>query len=108
MQPAPALSGRESVLATTQLTVHLATAELGHALPASVSGLGSGRAACNIGALVPVISRWFHASMLQGIRGSLMEKGYETTLHQLTMDRGQRDKASLVSFCASTLRRRSP
>lgn len=86
-----ALSGRGSVSASAQEAVQHAAAELGYVVSSSASGLASGRTR-NVGVLVPVINHWFYACVLEGISRRLMDEGYDTTLYQLTKDRGQREK----------------
>ncbi|MEU3330955.1 LacI family DNA-binding transcriptional regulator [Glutamicibacter creatinolyticus] len=84
-----ALSGRGNVSAAAQAAVQRAASELGYVVSSSASGLASGRTR-NIGVLVPVITHWFYASVLEGICTALMREGYDTTLYQLTKDPGQR------------------
>ncbi|WP_371931456.1 LacI family DNA-binding transcriptional regulator [Glutamicibacter sp. MNS18] len=85
-----ALSGRGNVSASSLQLVRQAADELGYVVSSSASGLASGRTR-NIGVLLPSISHWFYALVLEGISAALLRAGYDTTLYQLSKDRAERE-----------------
>jgi LacI family transcriptional regulator, repressor for deo operon, udp, cdd, tsx, nupC, and nupG len=84
-----ALSGRGHVSDATRARVEAASTALGYVVSSSASSLASGRTR-NIGVLVPVVDRWFFSTVLSGTASALMQRGYDTTLYNLTSDLGQR------------------
>lgn len=84
-----ALSGRGRIAAATRARVVAAAAELGYVVSASASSLATGRTR-SVGVLVPLLDRWFYASVLDGIAGRLAPHGYDITLYNLTADPAQR------------------
>lgn len=95
-----ALSGRGRISAATRERVRAAAVELGYVVSAAASTLASGRAE-NVGVVVPLMDRWFFATVLDGIASQLAPRGLDMTLYNLTDDAQQR--ARLFS---SSLRRR--
>lgn len=84
-----ALSGRGRVSAATRARVRAAADALGYVVSASASSLATGRTR-SIGVLVPLLDRWFYASVLDGIATRLAPRGYDLTLYNLTADPAQR------------------
>ncbi|KIC57876.1 LacI family DNA-binding transcriptional regulator [Microbacterium hominis] len=84
-----ALSGRGRLSEATRERVRAAAAELGYVVSAAASTLASGRAE-NIGVIVPLLDRWFFATVLDGIAAQLAPRGYDMTLYNLTDDPEQR------------------
>lgn len=84
-----ALSGRGRVSDATRDRVRALAAELGYVPSASASGLASGRTR-NIGVVVPLLDRWFFATVLSGIGAHLAPRGYDIALYNLTADAAQR------------------
>lgn len=95
-----ALSGRGRLSEATRERVRAAAAELGYVVSAAASTLASGRAE-NIGVIVPLLDRWFFATVLDGIAAQLAPRGYDMTLYNLTDDPAQRR-----SLFETSLRRR--
>ena len=84
-----ALSGRGRVSDATRDRIRALAAELGYVASASASGLASGRTQ-NIGVVVPLLDRWFFATVLSGIGAHLAPRGYDIALYNLTDDPAQR------------------
>lgn len=84
-----ALSGRGRLSEATRERVRASAAELGYVVSAAASTLASGRAE-NIGVIVPLLDRWFFATVLDGIAAQLAPRGYDMTLYNLTDDPEQR------------------
>jgi len=84
-----ALSGRGRLSDATRARVRAAAADLGYVVSAAASTLASGRAE-NIGVIVPLLDRWFFATVLDGIAAQLAPRGYDMTLYNLTDDPAQR------------------
>lgn len=84
-----ALSGRGRTSEATRERVRAAADELGYVASATASSLASGRAE-NIGVIVPLMDRWFFATVLDGIAARLAPRGYDLTLYNLTDDPAQR------------------
>ncbi|MCW4385980.1 LacI family transcriptional regulator [Salinibacterium sp. SYSU T00001] len=77
-----ALSGKPNVSAATRDAVLAAAAELGYVVSSSASSLATGRNR-NIGVVVPFLTRWFYASVLEGAESALLSHGYDLTLYNL-------------------------
>jgi DNA-binding LacI/PurR family transcriptional regulator len=86
-----ALSGRGYVAETTRARVEAAAASLGFVVSTNASSLVTGRTR-NVGVVLPFISRWFFAEVLEGIESSLIAAGYDLTLYQLSQDDAQRHR----------------
>ena len=84
-----ALSGRGRTSEATRERVRTAADELGYVASATASSLASGRAE-NIGVIVPLMDRWFFATVLDGIAARLAPRGYDITLYNVTDDPAQR------------------
>lgn len=84
-----ALSGRGRTSEATRDRVRAAADALGYVASATASSLASGRAE-NIGIIVPLMDRWFFATVLDGIASRLAPRGYDVTLYNLTDDPQQR------------------
>ncbi|MBN9176781.1 MAG: LacI family DNA-binding transcriptional regulator [Microbacterium sp.] len=86
-----ALSGRGRTSEATRARVRAAADALGYVASASASSLASGRAE-NIGVIVPLMDKWFFATVLDGIASRLAPRGYDMTLYNVTDDPGQRQR----------------
>lgn len=84
-----ALSGRGRTSEATRERVRAVAAELGYVASATAASLASGRAE-NIGVVVPLMDRWFFATVLDGIASRLAPRGFDVTLYNLTDDPAQR------------------
>ncbi|BDV29429.1 LacI family DNA-binding transcriptional regulator [Microbacterium terricola] len=84
-----ALSGRGQVSDAARAKVQAAVDALGYVMSASASSLASGRTR-NIGVLVPLLDKWFYATVLSGIADVLSRHGYDIALYNLTDDPAQR------------------
>ena len=84
-----ALSGRGRTSEATRERVRAAADALGYVASATASSLASGRAE-NIGVIVPLLDRWFFATVLDGIASRLAPRGYDMTLYNVTDDAEQR------------------
>lgn len=84
-----ALSGRGRLSEATRARVRAAADELGYVVSATASSLATGRT-LSVGVLVPLLDRWFFASVLDGIATRLAPRGYDLTLYNLTADAEQR------------------
>lgn len=84
-----ALSGRGRISAATREKVRVTADALGYVASATASSLASGRAE-NVGVVVPLMDRWFFATVLDGIAARLASRGYDLTLYNVTDDPTQR------------------
>lgn len=84
-----ALSGRGYVAEATRARVLAAARELGYVVSSSASGLASGRTR-NVGVVVPSLSHWFFATVVEGIQTLLQERGYDLTLYNFAGGPGAR------------------
>src|SRR6185312_5598248 len=78
-----ALSGNGTVSAATRERVALAATELGYVVSSNASSLATGRTK-NIGVVIPVLSRWFFSTVLEGAERALLGHGYDLTLYNLS------------------------
>src|SRR5690606_9539794 len=78
-----ALSGKPNVSAKTRDAVLAAAAELGYVVSSNASSLATGRTR-NIGDVVPFLTKWFYASVLEGAESTLLAHGYDLTLYNLS------------------------
>ncbi|MFF5794365.1 LacI family DNA-binding transcriptional regulator [Paeniglutamicibacter sp. NPDC012692] len=85
-----ALSGNGKVSAASRDAVHQAAKELGYVLSYNASSLASGRSR-NIGMVMPTVSRWYYANVLQGATQELNERGYDLTLYNTSGEQRHRD-----------------
>jgi DNA-binding LacI/PurR family transcriptional regulator len=77
-----ALRGQPGVAAATRHRVQAAAGELGYVASPSAASLASGRTMA-IGVVVPYITRWFYASVVQGAEAVLSAAGYDVLLYDL-------------------------
>ncbi len=96
-----ALRGLPGVADGTLAVVRRAADELGYIPSVAASGLATGRNRA-IGALVPVLGRWFYTRVLEGADEELRRRGYDLLLYNLGGGPPERDRA----FHRSILRRR--
>jgi DNA-binding LacI/PurR family transcriptional regulator len=84
-----ALSGGGYVSAETKAKVRAAAAQIGYVASSNAASLVTGRTR-NVGVVIPYISRWFFAEVLDGIESCLIQAGYDLTLYRLREDVDQR------------------
>ena len=84
-----ALNGVGRTSEATRERVREAAARLGYVASAAASSLASGRTR-NIGVVVPLLDRWYFATVLSGIGAHLAPRGYDIALYNLTDDPAQR------------------
>ncbi|ALJ21295.1 LacI family DNA-binding transcriptional regulator [Microbacterium sp. No. 7] len=75
-----ALSGGGSVAAATRERVRRVAEELGYAPSTSAVSLATGRTQ-NIGVIMPYLTRWFFAEVLEGVQTALLDRGLDLTLY---------------------------
>lgn len=85
-----ALSGNGKVSTASRQAVQQAAKELGYVLSYNASSLASGRSR-NIGIVMPTVSRWYYANVLQGATQELNERGYDLTLYNTSGEQRHRD-----------------
>ncbi len=78
-----ALNGKSHVSARAREKVLKAAQELGYVASSSAYTLATGRAK-NIGVVMPFVSPWFFASVLDGIVNALINRGYDVTIYSLS------------------------
>ncbi|WP_349899766.1 LacI family DNA-binding transcriptional regulator [Parafrigoribacterium soli] len=78
-----ALSGNGTVSAATREKVAVAAGELGYVVSSNASSLATGRTK-NVGVVIPVLSRWFFSTVLEGAERALLSNGYDLTLYNLS------------------------
>lgn len=77
-----ALRGQPGVAPATRHRVQTAAGELGYVASPSAASLASGRTMA-VGLVVPYITRWFYASVVQGAEAVLSAAGYDVLLYDL-------------------------
>ncbi|KGJ79696.1 LacI family transcriptional regulator [Cryobacterium roopkundense] len=77
-----ALSGRGYVSEETRTRVVAAARTIGYVVSPNAASLVTGRTK-NIGVIIPYISRWFFAEVLESVEQALLEQGYDMTLYNL-------------------------
>jgi LacI family transcriptional regulator, repressor for deo operon, udp, cdd, tsx, nupC, and nupG len=77
-----ALRGQPGVAAETRHRVKAAAGELGYVASPSAASLASGRTMA-VGVVVPHITRWYFASVVQGAEAVLADAGYDVLLYDL-------------------------
>lgn len=77
-----ALNGKSHVSARARERVLKAAQELGYVASSSAYTLATGRAK-NIGVVMPMVERWFFATVLEGTVKALVSRGYDVTLYSL-------------------------
>ncbi|QIG39839.1 LacI family transcriptional regulator [Microbacterium sp. 4R-513] len=75
-----ALTGSGYVSEATRERVLGIAASLGYVASTAAVSLATGRSQ-NIGVVMPYVSRWFFAEVLEGIQDSLLRHGYDLTLY---------------------------
>ncbi|MFJ6654241.1 LacI family DNA-binding transcriptional regulator [Microbacterium sp. NPDC091313] len=75
-----ALSGSGYVSDDTRRRVEHAASTLGYVPSTSAVSLATGRLQC-IGVLMPTVSRWFFAEVLEGVQSALLEHDLDLTLY---------------------------
>ena len=86
-----ALRGLPRVSDETRVRVLKAAAELDYVASPSAAGLASGQTRA-VGVIVPFVTRWFYASVVQGAEELLREAGYDLLLYNLGGDQQARDR----------------
>lgn len=86
-----ALSGRGYVSEETRSKVIAAAAQIGYVASSNAASLVTGRTQ-SIGVLIPFISRWFFAEVLEGLEQSLLARGYDMTLYNLPTPSAGRER----------------
>jgi len=77
-----ALSGKGYVSEETRIRVVTAARTIGYVVSPNAASLVTGRTK-NIGVIIPYISRWFFAEVLESVEYALLEQGYDMTLYNL-------------------------
>lgn len=77
-----ALSGRGYVSEETRARVVAAARTIGYVVSPNAASLVTGRTK-NIGVIIPYISRWFFAEVLESVEQALLAQGYDMTLYNL-------------------------
>ncbi|MFT4212207.1 MAG: LacI family DNA-binding transcriptional regulator [Microbacterium sp.] len=75
-----ALSGAGYVSAQTRSRVADAASSLGYVPSTAAQSLATGRTQ-NVGVVMPYVTRWFFAEVLEGIQSALLRRGYDLTLY---------------------------
>lgn len=86
-----ALSGSGYVSEATRAKVTDAAEQLQYVPSTHAVGLATGRTK-TIGVLMPLVSRWFFAEVLEGIQAALLERGMDLTLYQAPPGTPAREK----------------
>lgn len=97
-----ALRGLPNVSEPTRERIRLTAERLGYVPSSSASGLATGRTRA-MGVVVPSVSRWFYATVLEGIDAELRAASYDLILFNLGGRNGDRDRV----FHRSILRKRT-
>ncbi len=95
------LNRKQTVSPGTTSRVMRAVEELNYVISSSASGLASGRTK-NVGVLVPEITRWYFATVIEGIAAALNPYGYDLTFYSV----GGGDKARKRLFEQNLHRKR--
>jgi LacI family repressor for deo operon, udp, cdd, tsx, nupC, and nupG len=77
-----ALRGQPGVAAETRHRVKAAAGKLGYVASPSAASLASGRTMA-VGVVVPYLTRWYFASVVQGAEAVLADAGYDVLLYDL-------------------------
>ncbi|MDO9398624.1 MAG: substrate-binding domain-containing protein, partial [Herbiconiux sp.] len=64
---------------------------LGYVVSSSASSLVTGRTN-NVGVIIPVISQWFFATIIEGVERALLDRGYDLMLYNLTKSHEERTR----------------
>jgi DNA-binding LacI/PurR family transcriptional regulator len=96
-----ALRGLPRVSPATRVRVLQAAAELDYVASPHAASLASGQTRA-VGVVVPFVTRWFYAAVVQGAEELLREAGYDLLLYNLGGDQEARDRV----FRSHLLRKR--
>lgn len=96
-----ALRGLPRVSAETRSRVLKAAADLDYVASPTAAGLAGGQTRA-VGVIVPFVTRWFYASVVQGAEELLRDQGYDLVLYNLGGSRDARDRV----FSGHLLRKR--
>src|SRR5680860_729456 len=86
-----ALSGKGYVSEETRARVVSAARTIGYVVSPNAASLVTGRTK-SVGVIIPYISRWFFAEVLESMEQSLLEQGYDMTLYNLPAASPERDR----------------
>jgi DNA-binding LacI/PurR family transcriptional regulator len=86
-----ALSGRGYVSDETRSKVIAAAAQIGYVVSPNAASLVTGRTQ-SIGVIIPFISRWFFAEVLESLEQALLARGYDMTLYNLPTHSAERER----------------
>ena len=86
-----ALNGKSHVSPRARERVLKAARELGYVASSSAYTLATGRSK-NIGVVMPFASTWFFSTVLEGIANTLVSRGYDLTLYNLSGGLGHRKR----------------
>jgi len=86
-----ALSGKGYVSEETRARVVSAARTIGYVVSPNAASLVTGRTK-SVGVIIPYISRWFFAEVLESLEQALLEQGYDMTLYNLPMASPERDR----------------
>lgn len=86
-----ALRGLPRVSEETRERVLQVAAELDYVASPSAAGLASGQTR-SVGVIVPFVTRWFYAGVVQGAEELLRDEGYDLVLYNLGGSRQSRDR----------------
>lgn len=86
-----ALSGGGYVAEATRERVEAAALAVGYVPSASAVSLASGRTH-NIGVILPGVTRWFFAEVLEGIQAELLDAGFDLTLYDARVGTSGRER----------------
>jgi len=86
-----ALSGNGYVSEDTRARVVSAAHTIGYVVSPNAASLVTGRTK-NIGVIIPYISRWFFAEVLESLEQALLGQGYDMTLYNLPTASPERDR----------------
>ncbi|MBX0300663.1 LacI family transcriptional regulator [Cryobacterium sp. 1639] len=86
-----ALSGRGYVSDETRSKVIAAAAQIGYVASPNAASLVTGRTQ-SVGVIIPFISRWFFAEVLESLEQALLARGYDMTLYNLPTHSAERER----------------
>jgi DNA-binding LacI/PurR family transcriptional regulator len=86
-----ALSGRGYVSEETRRKVVAAAALIGYVASPNAASLVTGRTQ-SVGVIIPFISRWFFAEILESLERALLAQGYDMTLYNLPAPSDERER----------------
>lgn len=92
-----ALRGLQGVSETTRARVLESAHRLGYVPSPSAAGLASGQTR-TVAVIVPMVTRWFFAAVVQGAEEVLRERGYDLLLYNLAGDASARHRVFATSL----------